>query len=195
MKCSSQDHYSVDVNSYRHQQSAIKAPISRQSCMLVIKTSTNTKNSSNTEVNNTRCNNKTHLPRPSANITTKDIAVNMNPMTTNEAPARSTNQTTAHCQTTKPPLLPTPPVSMRTNYNRQFLAGPFTYADNHKQFIIGPPRQQQTPYFTDHLHHCFQWAILQHHTINSLPLQEHTCTYHTRNCTFPHCKYQYICQF
>ena len=62
-----------------------------------MKAPTNSKISSTTEANHARCRKKTlllkpstaHLPRPSMNITTKDIVINTEPVTTNQVPARS----------------------------------------------------------------------------------------------------------
>ena len=74
----------------------------------------------------------------------KDMTVNTEQMAT-RPPARSRNQTTAHCQTGKPPLLMTPPLSMRTYNNKEHLSKLSHNADSYKQFITGPLSQQQTP--------------------------------------------------
>ena len=76
----------------------------------------------------------------------KDTAVNTNP--NNEAPARSPNQSNAHCQTRKPPLSLTPPTSMRAYYNKEFLPRPFTDADmtiNNSSHDIQPTMDTPTP--------------------------------------------------
>ena len=155
-------------------------------------TSTVNKGPSSMKPNDAKITPMTLIPGPSTATTTKGSIIEIN-----SKPAERDNKHLTPMEPTSQPPLPTPPMS-----RQPLLVTPpasanstpwlFTRLSNYVHPTVPQVRNNIHPYFADHLHECLQWAILQHHIVNSQSAQDHTCT--SRKSNFQNHKYQYIYQ-